>query len=394
MAESGAWRPLREGVWRLAAATAATRFAAIPLLVEPAELRLELYGADAPPELTAWAVQYMPQAIWFDAPGSGTYTLAYGSHRRSPAGTAPMTAADREGAVWVESGREERLGPPALPAALTVPGSLLPGVVFARRWPVEAPRAEPGALVRLPLPLGVYPVCRDDLGDLRLAVGDRQLPFLRRQPQAPVAVLARLESRPQPRGDGRSSVELELPGRWLPLSQIELTSPSGPFERFLRVYALDAAPPGAATGARSQVGGARWVCRPRAALPCRLRLPASHRAGERLTLELDDGDNPPLPRLRADLWRRQDELLFVWPQQGGVRLLAGNPDLPPARYDLELLRPELERRPAVEAVLGLAAAADAAGARDRLGRLLLFAALGLAALFLLVLLYRTLRAPG
>jgi hypothetical protein len=59
-----------------------------------------------------------------------------------------------------------------------------------------------------------------------------------------------------------------------------------------------------------------------------------------LSLRFYDGDNPPLAKVEADVWRRRDVLLFVWPNLGAdtqVRLVAGPETLKAPSYDLGAL---------------------------------------------------------
>ncbi len=56
----------------------------------------------------------------------------------------------------------------------------------------------------------------------------------------------------------------------------------------------------------------------------------------------------PCPKVDATLWRRRHLILFPWPTEP-VELLAGCPQLPAPTYDLEALREDLVRRPAIPA---------------------------------------------
>ncbi|HEY4563197.1 MAG TPA: hypothetical protein VIJ36_09470, partial [Thermoanaerobaculia bacterium] len=51
------------------------------------------------------------------------------------------------------------------------------------------------------------------------------------------------------------------------------------------------------------------------------------------------------------LWRRRDVLVFVWPREGPVVLRTGS-NAGAARYDLELLAPDLLARPWRAATVG------------------------------------------
>src|SRR6185295_13804872 len=76
----------------------------------------------------------------------------------------------------------------------------------------------PGSLVRLELPAVVYGAARADLGNLRVAAGERQIPFFRWSPAAPA--LADREPSLHPVAGGErsreSEVEIHLPEPGLP----------------------------------------------------------------------------------------------------------------------------------------------------------------------------------
>ncbi len=69
-----------------------------------------------------------------------------------------------------------------------------------------------------------------------------------------------------------------------------------------------------------------------------------------MIVEIDDGDNPPLPEIAAEVWVRQPLLYFVQP--GGRVLLHESRRLPAPRYDFASLGPGLPREEAVAARLG------------------------------------------
>jgi hypothetical protein len=137
---------------------------------------------------------------------------------------------------------------------------------------------------------------------------------------------------------------------------------------------------------------ATWECDVEPPLPCRAELELPGEAPDTVAVRIHDGDDPPLARLGAEVWRRQDVLLFVWPalpDDGEVRLLAGARDLEAPDYDFAALGPVLLARAGHPAELDLEGAA-ADGESLWWGRWVLPAALGVAAVFLLLLLRRIL----
>ena len=138
-------------------------------------------------------------------------------------------------------------------------------------------------------------------------------------------------------------MEIHLPEPGLPLSQIELhhaRPAAAARRRRCATWSRPPRPPGRSAGAsaRSIIHGT-WECRPQPR-PCRAAslLPLPGRAPSVVEVSFHDGDNPPLAGLGADLWRRRDVLLFVWPERDEpVRLVAGPDTLAAPSYDLQAL---------------------------------------------------------
>jgi Protein of unknown function (DUF3999) len=377
------WETLSEGTAPLADGRLVLPLPSEPLAGEP--LRLELYGDPAPPRLAAWTLELAQPVVVFAAPRAGRYTLAYGG---GPAPAEGREAASSEGAVRVAPGLERRQSLPPLPAAAVAPGAPLDAKAFAASWPVRAPRAQAGEVVRLELPPAVLAAADFDLSDIRLAVGERQLPFLRLDPDTPVLAVARRGLRPAPERRGRTSRVAVAVDRERRLSALSLTA-APPFRRGVAVWEDYALPP--LRNIKMDKRGV-WDCAAQPPLLCRWE--AGSLGGlstNRVIVRFEDGDNPPLPSVDVALWRRRHLLVFVWPAAGEVRLLAGaRGDPAPAapRYDLELLAPQLAVRP------WRAAAVDVGGGTRMEERgpawlpLMIPAVLALAAVVLLVVLAR------
>jgi hypothetical protein len=389
----GRWQRVTEGVWRRTEEKTRHVLLGDAEPVAGTSLRLELYGSGgAVPLLTGYGVDLAVPTVLFRAPEAGRYTLAYGGgnvRERSGGGDLPAG----EEAAWLEAEPERELPPSPLPAGS--PGAPLGRGRFRGVWQVLSSSAKPGDLVRLELPDPVYGVARPDLGDVRLAIGERQVPFFHWSPPAPALVVESRDLRPRPlRRDQESEAEIRLPLAGLPLTGLFLTTPEGPLRRTvgLRYRARRAA---------GREGGPvvreTWDCDLAPPLPCRAELetPSQPReAPETLAVRVHDGDDPPLAHLGAEVWRRRDVLFFVWPEgedKAEVRLLAGARDLRAPDYDFAALGSVLLARPWQPAEVdldGASAAEDPAW-----GRWVLPGALGLAAVFLLLLLRRVLTEP-
>lgn len=333
------WELLAEGVWQ-GGGIHALAGGEEPLA--GSALRLELHSVQkgGAPRVAAYAVDLAEPTVSFQAPGPGRYLLAYGGIGSGPESTRRRHPAGAQ-ALWLPPGPEQKGEPPRLPAG---PAAPLDRIRFSNAWDVSAPDAEPGDLVRLELPAAVYAPAREDLGDLRLAAGGRQVPFFRWSPPDPA--FAGGEPRLEPGESdrpGESRVVVSLPSEGLPLTQIHLSAASAPLRRPVTVsYAQETA------------ASSTWECVPEPPLPCRWRLELSGPAPRLLTVRLRDGDNPRLSALGVTVWRRRDVLLFVWPEleaEGVVRLLAGAESLEAPRYDLAALGPALLGRPSRAAEL-------------------------------------------
>ncbi len=336
------WLPLAEGVWQPAGGRTHHEITPGPEPVAGAALRLELHGSGIRPRLAGWGLDLTAQTVVFRADAAGTYTLAYGGARQPETRRAEPPAGVRP--LWVEPGPESEHGLPALPAVATAPGVRLSERRTAAAWRIAAPSARPGFLVRLELPSLVYAQARADLGNLRVLSGDRQIPFRIWSPEEPALALADRDLRLQASGGRRSgdtAVEIHLLEPGLPLSQIALTAPSVPLRRPTALRYLEPS----TTPAREIRRRGRptlvqdvWECRPQPPLPCRNLLPLPGRAPSVVEVSFHDLDNPPLAALSADLWRRRDVLLFVWPDtEEPVRLVAGPDTLTAPSYDLQAL---------------------------------------------------------
>jgi hypothetical protein len=390
----GAWQPLAEGVWH----GPGTARHVVPLPGEPLagdSLRLELFAAraDSPPRLLTHSFELAVDTVLFYAEVPGRYVLSYGGiPAAGPGGAQPDAGSVAAGvdAAWIVPGPEQPPRPAPLPAA-AAPGATISRKRFHAAWAVVTGGAAPGDLVRLTLPDAVYAQARADLGDLRLVVANRQVPYVRWTPPDPAPVVESAELRPEAeKGRRYSRVEVYVPAANLPLSELQLTAPPAPLRRPVGVRYPDPGPPGLAPREERLVAHEDWDCLPEPPLPCRLVLPLAGPAPHHLTVRFADGDNAPLAAVNLAVWRRRDVLLFAWPGQGRVQLLAGAPDVRAPVYDLAALAEVLPSRPWQLAELDLSGNLLRQGAPPAWSRWVIPASLAVAALCLLALLRRIL----
>ena len=332
------WELHAEGIWQGAGRHV---LAGGPKPISGSTLRLELHGPGGP-RAVGYVLDLAVPTVLFQAPGPGRHLLAYGGIRGGTV-TARSPAGGPAEALWLEPGPEQLGAPPPLPAE---PGESLDRIRFSDGWEVSAPNAEPGDLVRLELSSIVYGAAREDLGDLRLSAGGRQIPFYRWSPPDPAFAAGNPGLRPgESDRPGESRVVVSLPSENLPLTQIHLSAAAAPLRRPVTVLYVD---PDRRSRSGEAAANSDWECVPEPPLPCRARLDLSGTAPRLLTVRLRDGDNPRLPALGVSVWRRRDVLLFIWPEledDGEVRLLAGAENLEAPRYDLASLGPALLGHP-------------------------------------------------
>ncbi|HEY4592005.1 MAG TPA: DUF3999 family protein, partial [Thermoanaerobaculia bacterium] len=218
----GRWQSVAEGVWQPAQPAGGRSRHVLttgPEALAGNLLRLELYGAPGnAPRLVSYGVELTVQTVLFDAEEAGQYTLAYGGPPRREGMAPPPAQSQGEEASWLEAGAETEHPLPPVPASAAAPSVRLESGRLKASWRVLAPAARPGTLVHLELPESIYAAARADLGNLRLAIGDRQVPFYRWSPAEPA--LALWEGGVRPTGDVRareSTLEIRLPRSGLPL---------------------------------------------------------------------------------------------------------------------------------------------------------------------------------
>ena len=248
----------------------------------------------------------------------------------------------------------------------------------------------PGVLARMELPVDVYGVSREDLGDLRLESGGRQVPYFLHSPPEPSMVWSATGLTPNP-GRGRGESEILLPEipQGVHLTALELRTSASVFRRPVAIHFRgEGSRPGIEAPPRIILKV--WSCEGASALPSRLVVPlwgAGPRG--RIRVVIQDGDNPPLPTVDAVLWRRRHTVYFFAPG-GPVRLLSGSPDLHPPSYDLATLGFQILATPSTTVALG-PPVAGASPAGSRTVQLSLLGALILCSAVLLLILARAVK---
>jgi len=188
------------------------------------------------------------------------------------------------------------------------------------------------------------------LADLRLLSAEQQLPFLVERtslirPLAPVITVADDPKRPRV-----SRWEMLLPKTGLPVTKVTLTTDAGFFRREVRLLEERKNE----LGDPYQVfhGHALWTKTPEQK-PSPLTLGIESLQSDRLILEIDNADNPPLRIHNVQAWHRVTRLLFKTPPAlTNLHLYYGNPRVSSPTYDLELVGAQLLRAKKTNGTLG------------------------------------------
>lgn len=196
------------------------------------------------------------------------------------------------------------------------------------------------------LPAEDLALLRDDLGDVRVAdEADKQVPFvLERDAVQAIVDLSPERLPPPPDQRSRSRYRLRLAGgkdaRPLPLAAVELSFREPYFTRPARLLAAAAN----ARGERAAWSGTLARPYPRQGVktpaPQPFVLPMDGTRVAELTLEIEEGDNAPLTLTRARAFVNVPRIAFK-ASPGAYRLLLGNAEAQPPRYDIASLRQEV-----------------------------------------------------
>ncbi len=393
-ADSSGWIPLRTA-------------GSTPWSDPSAAWRLELFASgEAEPTVRRIETQILQQWLYFVANDASPYTLAYGAVDLALPDESTIRPDQSLGTMPIaELGAEVEHDLPPVDPELAANGGPMPRTRFAAAWPIITDAVSPGDVVQLELPDAVFVQSTAGLSDMRVDANGRQVPFLRRSPPDPALVFESGDLIPEPvserRRNPQSAVWVDLPLAPLPLSELEITAGEEAFERRMTVEWVDGDEDiqGLADPERSHrlIETTTWRCEGRSPAPCRIAIGLAVDRARRLQIRFDDGDNVPLDSVSVRVWRRRESVRFVWPEGEAPVLRVGAIDVGLPDYDLTALEGALIALPAGEVTLGerepLTGLAGASAAAEDSGWLPT-AALGLAALAMLAVLWRVLRASS
>ncbi len=305
------------------------------------ELLVHVANLDSPPlAIDEIRVQQRPVSILFRANAAGTHVLLAGN----PDATAPRydlqalgLARDNTGWTNVAPGTLE-LNPSyrRADALANTPlfGAALDPAPWVYRKTVHLATA---GVQQLELDLDVLAHAQPGFFDLRLVRDGAQVPYLLERPALSRSTPLAVTPANDPKRPSLSRWQLKLPRAGLPLTRLTLVSPTALFQRRLRLYETIPSDRGNG-GYERTLGEADWSRTPNgpsSALTFALQ-PGVAPTTDTLTLETDNGDNPPLALASAQAAYPVMRLLFKT-DFAPLALYYGNRDVAAPRYDLTLV---------------------------------------------------------
>jgi hypothetical protein len=371
---------------------------AADVLLPERELLLTIENADSPPlQVTALHVRRRPVRLTFTAPKAGRLHLL-SENPDCPApryDLAALPAPGRE--LPVEPGatvsalrdNPSYRAPEALPG-LGGPGAAIDPSPWGFRKPV---RLGAGAIHQLELDIDVLSHAAHGAQDLRLVREGKQLPYVVESTSLSRPISLPLASDPDPKRPTLSRWSIALPRKRVPVSRLTFTAPEALFHREVRLS--EDIPDDRGVVQRVPLASASWVRRAGSG-PLVLTIQQEPR-GDRLLLEVENGDNPPLTLTDAKAWFPLTRILFKTSPGPDLHLYYGNPQARAPEYDLALAAPQLLVAARLPAALGseevLAAAPRQAEGASGSGNWLFWGVLALMVVGLLLLISRLLPAP-
>ena len=301
------------------------------------ELVLVIENADSPPlrvdeiRMRRWPIHL---AFWATQPGP--YTIYTGNPTcPAPQYDLPSRNVDLSRTPAAAAELSPPVPNPGHQTAAVLPQiDELAGQLDLDRWSFRKPvGVETAGVQELELDLEVLAHAQPGFADLRLMVGDRQLPYILERRSALRAlkpIVRDADDLNQPR---HSRWSIQLPFSNLPVTRLSCASPTALFRREVVVYEepLDAR----GGRYRRQLGRASWVQVPeRAAAPLTLQFEGTP-ITDTLYLETDNEDNPPLQLSGFELHYPVVRLFFKSNPGTDLFLYYGNARVSAPQYDLQ-----------------------------------------------------------
>ncbi len=328
---------------------------AVDVPVQARELLLTIHNEDNPP-LALAAVEAKRRPVFAlllnDRPGplqllSGNaqcpapkYDLA--TLRRDLRTVPPVTA---QGGKLVVNPAFTAPDPLALLAAGTTP-------LDASPWRFrKAVRLAAAGMQQLDLDLEVLASGAQSFADLRLVTGGQQVPFILERTPVQLSFPVAATKAADPKRPRTSRWSLTLPHKSLPLTRLTCETSAPLFRRDVVVFEERADSRGEKH--RFALGNATWVRTPEQK-PGKLVITLNQApATDRLWLEVENGDNPPLAIASFTAWHSTARVLFRAVTGSVPALYYGNAKASFPRYDLDLVARQILSAEKSKATLGL-----------------------------------------
>jgi len=327
------------------------------------ELVLVIENADSPPlRVDEIRMRRWPIHLAFWATQTGPYTIYTGNPTcPAPQYELPTQNVDLSRTPVAATELSSPVPHPGHQTAANLPRiDEFAGQLDLDRWSFRKPvGVETAGVQELELDLEVLAHAQPGFADLRLMVGDRQLPYILERRSALRALKPIVRDADDLNKPRHSRWSIQLPFSNLPVTRLSCTSPTALFRREVVVYEepLDAR----GGRYRRQLGRASWVQVPeRAAAPLTLQFEGTP-ITDTLYLETDNEDNPPLQLSGFELHYPVVRLFFKSNPGTDLFLYYGNDRVSAPQYDLQLVASQIIAADKSSAYLGSAERLRAGG---------------------------------
>jgi hypothetical protein len=211
-------------------------------------------------------------------------------------------------------------------------------------------RVEEGGLQELELDLEVLSEAAPSLGDLRLLRNGTQVPYVLERPAGSRVLSPKVTRADDPSRATLSRWMIELPEPSLPIVRLTGRTPAAYFERSVRLLEERVDERGSVY--RVNLGSASWARKnERTSSPLSLSI-HSRPTTARLFLEIENGDNPPIPIDQVEVTYAPARVLFKAAPGRDVFLYYGHSGVNAPRYDIAAAMPRILSAKRIKAGLG------------------------------------------
>lgn len=316
---------------------------AVDTPVHTRELVVTVQNDDNPPlQITGVTARRRPVYLTFLATPSGPYHLLSGN-TQCPAPRYELTSlkADLAGAT---------------PRPLA-PGPLTANTAYRPTDPLAAVQALGTALdisdwkfrrrvqlkqdgvQQLELDLATMAEVNGSLSDLRIVREGKQIPYILERTSQSRSFTPTVNRADDPRRPAVSRWQVALPHRALPITRLTCATTAPYFKREMRL--LEERRDERGETYTVSLASVVWV-RTLGQKPAPIALPMGGAPQtDKLILEIDNGDNPPLELEKFEAWYPVTRVLFKSAPDADTFFYYGNPEAHTPQYDLELIVPRL-----------------------------------------------------